>query len=65
VLLSASADFVADDAAFEQHQIVLKCVFDTSSPFFMLYTFTVGYLLPALLITFFYAQVQFPLSTLF
>ena len=57
VLLSASADFVSDDAAFEQHQIVLKCVFDTSSPFFMLYTFTVGYLLPALLITFFYAQV--------
>uniref|UniRef100_A0A1I8BPN0 G_PROTEIN_RECEP_F1_2 domain-containing protein n=1 Tax=Meloidogyne hapla TaxID=6305 RepID=A0A1I8BPN0_MELHA len=41
----------------QPHQIVLKCVFDTNSPFFMLYTFTVGYIIPAMLITFFYAQV--------
>uniref|UniRef100_A0A915M8V0 G-protein coupled receptors family 1 profile domain-containing protein n=1 Tax=Meloidogyne javanica TaxID=6303 RepID=A0A915M8V0_MELJA len=43
----------------QPHQIVLKCVFDTNSPFFMLYTFTVGYLIPAMLITFFYAQVRY------
>ncbi|KAL3077278.1 hypothetical protein niasHS_013267 [Heterodera schachtii] len=41
----------------EQQPIVHKCVFDTNSPLFMLYTFGVGFLVPALLITFFYLRV--------
>ena len=58
LLTSEDAEKAAAFLAVEQQQIVLKCVFDTSSPLFMLYTFTVGYLVPALLITFFYAQAS-------
>ncbi|KAI1723164.1 glycosyl transferase family 2 domain-containing protein [Ditylenchus destructor] len=34
-----------------------KCIFDTPTSFFMLYIFIVGYLVPALLIIFFYVKV--------
>uniref|UniRef100_A0A7E4V1B5 G_PROTEIN_RECEP_F1_2 domain-containing protein n=1 Tax=Panagrellus redivivus TaxID=6233 RepID=A0A7E4V1B5_PANRE len=40
------------------HEIVIsKCIFDTTTPVFMCYTFIVGYLVPAMLISYFYFRV--------
>ncbi|CAD5227005.1 unnamed protein product [Bursaphelenchus xylophilus] len=36
---------------------IQKCVFETNTPAFMLYTFAFGFLMPALLISFFYLRV--------
>uniref|UniRef100_A0A8R1XXL5 G_PROTEIN_RECEP_F1_2 domain-containing protein n=1 Tax=Onchocerca volvulus TaxID=6282 RepID=A0A8R1XXL5_ONCVO len=40
-----------------QHLTQTKCVFEESNPTFMYYTFACGFLLPALLITYFYLNV--------
>uniref|UniRef100_A0AC35FIE6 G-protein coupled receptors family 1 profile domain-containing protein n=1 Tax=Panagrolaimus sp. PS1159 TaxID=55785 RepID=A0AC35FIE6_9BILA len=42
----------------DKHGLTIsKCIFDTTSPVFMLYTFFVGFLIPAMLISFFYLKV--------
>uniref|UniRef100_A0AC34PUQ2 G-protein coupled receptors family 1 profile domain-containing protein n=1 Tax=Panagrolaimus sp. JU765 TaxID=591449 RepID=A0AC34PUQ2_9BILA len=53
-LFEATEELVESD----KHGLTIsKCIFDTSSPVFMLYTFIVGYLIPAMLISYFYLQV--------
>ncbi|VDK49714.1 unnamed protein product [Anisakis simplex] len=58
---------LADDSSFEiiakeQHQTVTKCMFDGTNSFFIFYTFGCGFVLPALLITYFYTRVIFRLQ---
>ncbi|KAH7709910.1 Protein NPR-32 [Aphelenchoides avenae] len=48
----------AELAESDLHGLTIsKCIFDTTSAAFMLYTFAFGYVVPALLITFFYMRV--------
>lgn len=43
----------------DESDIITKCAFDVSDPaLFMFYTFTVGFVIPAILISFFYLRVN-------
>uniref|UniRef100_A0A9J2PT24 G-protein coupled receptors family 1 profile domain-containing protein n=1 Tax=Ascaris lumbricoides TaxID=6252 RepID=A0A9J2PT24_ASCLU len=48
--------------AADEGTTVTKCMFDGMNSFFMFYTFGCGFLLPALLITYFYSRVIFRLQ---
>lgn len=61
-LFEATEELVESD----KHGLTIsKCIFDTSSPVFMLYTFIVGYLIPAMLISYFYLQVKISKTSIF
>ncbi|VDM95498.1 unnamed protein product [Thelazia callipaeda] len=58
LISSNENDAFYKDGNDNNHQITLvKCIFEGSSPTFMYYTFACGFLLPALLITYFYLNV--------
>ncbi|VDK33430.1 unnamed protein product [Gongylonema pulchrum] len=55
ILTTYNSSFYKDG---DHHHITLtKCIFEESNPTFMYYTFACGFLLPALLITYFYLSV--------